>query len=440
MHKTLLVLGCFTIPAAISQLNAGQLTELHQTLVTDAPTVEAAQYISKAAEQQVVTEKRNYLPKLSVDAKELQVHQRVSRDDTGIFTEGSDTYENTRAKIELDQPLIDLSLKPKVESARALQAHQEDMLALAKERQTRRVLEHYIDASRYFALQASYTRVVDRLEAELTKVSKSFDAKLATVSDVEHVKLALSAMQHEQRVNREQLEFKLLDLNLNADALDNGWVQLAEDAQLDDFTEGRTPRENSLEVSALQAETQAFGQRIKSTKREDLPRLSLYGLYQYDNSDGSVFGGGRTFSGYEVGLSLTWDLFDRGINRSEARRLGYLKRAKEAEMRAIQGRTNRDRQIAEHSLMLAQKNVSNIGQLVEHHNAIRKAAEKSHEVGGTESYLNMINSFLLYESQIRQYESARFDYLNKQIQFYGQSFGWNAALVAAVDNQFIPTK
>ncbi len=441
MKSALLTLGIATIPAlALPQLHAGPLMELHKALVTDAPAIEAAQYLSQAAEQQVVTEQRNYLPKVSVNAKELWVSQDVSRDETGIFAEGSDEYKNTRAKLEIDQPLIDLSIKPRVDSARALHEHQEHMLSLAEARQTREIIEHYIDATRCYALQESYTRVITRLESELEKVTKSFDAKLATVSDVEHVKLALSSMQHEQRVNQEELEFKLLELNLDASALDTGWGRLAQDASLDGYEEGRSATGKNLEVSALQSEVQAFEKNIKAKQREDLPRLSLYGLYEHDDADGSVFGGGRTFSGYEVGLSLNWELFDRGINRSEARRLGYLKRAKEAEMRAIAARVSRDQKISEHSLNLARENMINIGKLVEHQDAIRQAAERAHEVGGTESYLSMVNSFLLYESQVRQYESARLDYLLKQIRFYGQSFGWETELVAAVDNLFVAAK
>ncbi len=434
-HKLYQTLA-FTV-CILHTANAGKLIELYEADTLDSPSIESAEFSLKAAEQRISTEKKNYLPRISANAKELWVDQDIKQRNTSVFQDGRDGYGNTRAKVELDQPLIDLTIKPKVEAAKSLYESRQHLLEIRKSEQTQRLLDTYIEASQYYGLLASHERVIKRLESELTKVSKSFEEKLATVEDLENVKAALSAMRQEKRIHEEKLKFKLLDLGVSPENIDQDWVTLAKDANLNNYAPAEASEGNSHLLQAVQAEVTAYTHQISALKRKELPRLSLYGLYQHDDADGSQFGGERRLTGYEVGVSLDWNIFDRGISRSEAKELYYLKRAKEADLRILAAEEKREEQIAELSTKLAQSNLDNLKELIKHQDAIREAAERAYESGGNRSYINMVNAFLIYESQVRQYIVGQHAALSQQINSLGNRYGWNHDLVTAVDQLFV---
>ncbi len=422
------------IAMTVATTSAGPLTNAYEQFKNNHPGLQAQDYILKAAEQDVITEKRGYMPTVFVEAKQLAVGQDINQSGPGVYQEGSDNYGNQRAKLEIDQPLIDLSVKHKVAEAEAKRRLQSGMLQTKEGEVTQHFVQTFTNAMRFAQLVASLDRVVTRLDRELANISKSFEKQMATVEDVENIKSALVAMRQEKLLFEQEHDRCLAELGLTREATAGLSVPDSKHLKLP-VPVGTVPM-HSPEANVLQAEIDAYQSKIAATHGEDMPRLSLYGLVQRDDAGGSEFGGPRTLNGYEAGLVLRWNVWDGGMNRSEAKKLEFLRLAKEAELKAQRARASRDNDLASHGLKLSQSNLESLDKLVEHQATILKAIETSYKEGGETSYINMVNAYLIYESQIRQQAHGRFDYINKQAELYALHTGWTSGLIQDLDRMF----
>ncbi|QQL44104.1 TolC family protein [Sulfuriroseicoccus oceanibius] len=428
------VAGLMVASAALTQAEAGKLNNAYESFLAGNPDLVSQNYLVKAAGQEVVSEKRGYLPKMELELRQLAIGQDIDQDGEGVFQEGSTNYNNTRAKLEIDQPLLDFTLKHKVDQAKAKQRYQSALLESKEEELTEQFVESFLEAVRLANLEASHQRVVRYLEAELGRVSEGLKERVATVEDVENIKSALVAMKQEQRLLGQQRQRLLMSLGLDQKATAGLTLGGSRELTMPATAKGEVNADPQLQ--ALQAEIDALESQIKSVSRKDVPRLSLYGLALHDDSDGSLFGTGRTLNGYEAGVMLKWDCFDRGINRSEAKRLSYMKKAKEAVLAALVERNSRQSSFSEQSLQLARVNLRSLDELVAHQATIHKATETAYREGGEKDYIQMVNAFLIYESQVRQQINGRFNFLKTQADLYAAKGGWSRELVAQIDRVF----
>ena len=377
------------------------------------------------------------MPVVIAEARQLAVGQSISQDESSVFQSGSDNYGNQRAKIEIDQPLIDLTVKHKVAEAEAKRRLHKSIFDSKENEATRQFVTTFSNAVRFAHLVNSFDRVIARLDRELVNASKNFELQMATVEDIENIKSALVAMRQEKLLYEQQHDRSLAELGLSRSATSNIRIASSQKLRL------TSPKDIVLladpEVSMLQAEIDVLASKAAATRSADLPRLSLYGLAQYDDAGGSEFGSGRTLNGYEAGIVLRWNIWDGGVNRSEAKKIEYLKLAKQAELNAQLSRATRDTDLADQGLQLSQSNLQSLDKLVEHHANILEAVEASYEAG-EESYVKMVNTFLIYESQVRQQVHGRFDYINKQTELYTLHNGWSQNLINDLDRIFTSSR
>ena len=418
---------------------AGRLVEIYNQLQGSDEFTGAIEFRALHAERSIETRKRLYYPSVSLVAKELMVEQRISQDETGIFEEGRAGYNRATVEVEVDQPLYDSTISPQIDEAEAKYENQQQLMAHVAEQKTRLVVESFINATKYYALNDSYERVITRLEEELVKAEQRFDVMVATFSDVENVKFSLATIRHEQSINNQRLKYELLHLDQGEQAMEQRWVALSEDFNVSDLAGSLTSKLQNHEVNALKAEVVEVEKRMAAVDKKDWPRLSLVGRYIYDDSAGSVFGGARTFSGYEFGVKIKWDLYDRGVNRSESQSLNYLKMAKEVEVRNKVKQLERDKAVTQMNLEQSKSDINNLKIIVDHQDTIRAAVERSFTTGGTESFINVINSFLLHEFSLRKWESARHDGLFITVDHLGREYGWDDTFVQVVDKLFMDT-
>lgn len=429
----------YTLPALLffacplSSLQAGLLSETYQNFTENNLNSKAVDYLSLAAEEEVNIARKEYYPRLSMQAMQLAVGQDIRQSGTAVFQEGYDDFGNTRFQFQLDQPIVDLTLKYKVASAEASKEVVAETKRLRESEQTQYFVFTILNAARFATLENAMGRVIDRMERESRAVTKNFHEKLATVEDLENVRTAFSAMQQERRAFQQQLELSLFELGLDASLAQS--LILDADSALDLETSGN--KAFAPQVSVLQAEIDVFDSRIKATRLKDAPRLSLYGLYEFDDAGGSQFGGERTLNGYEVGVALRWDLFDRGINRAEARRLSHLKMAKQSEIQALPSQQERKIEFSKQKAAIARKSLDSLEEQIASHQTILKATERAYEEGGDKSYINMVNVFLTYEALLRQQIHGKFDYLQAMINVSAAESGWRPELVHALDKLFV---
>lgn len=430
------LLGAISGVALVSgHLRAGVLQDVYDG--AKASTPDAARYELLAAEQNVKTQQLRWMPRVSTTARELWTYQDVSESGSLVFQEGNDNYDVTRVTVEIEQPLFDSTIKPRIDASRARLEQQQLRTRASTEWQTRLIVEGFLKTVRLQALVRSSDRVIARLEKELEGVTKSYDAKVATITDVQNIKLALAGMKRERNNFVQQLRYDLAAMGPSAEALKSAGVQMVEDADLDAIFPP-LPAEQSRLASAgiLGAEVDEIGHQSAAAARRSLPTVGFYAQYGLDKAGGSVFGGSRDFNAFEVGVVVRWDIFDRGMNRSEAREFTYRQRAKEAELKALQSEHARIDEYGRELLDQAGDGVAELADLVQQHEVLQEASARAYEAG-KESYLNSITAYLAYEATLRELITAKHDQFIRHVTFYADSAGWDEVLVQKVDGLFV---
>lgn len=428
-----LALGLTAALALSGSASGGQLAGIYAEVLAQDPGVAAARFKELAARQRIATARRGTRPKVSLHVRELWVDQTVEHDQIAVLREGNEGFANDRVNVNFDQPLFDATIRPRVRAAELAHTKQELMTRTASGRLVQRLIESYVDAAHQASHSRSLDRVVAHLEDELQAVEKRFKAKLATVVDVETVKLNLAAAQGERNVWLQNLDYQLLSLGVEPGTL--VLKDLPASADISSLGKFEETRAENPEVAILAAEAEILEQERVGTLRLARPRLSLHGLYELDDADDSVFGGARQISAVEVGVAVRWDLFDRGESRSKAKEYEYEILAKKAERDAAAERTRRIARQSEQSLARIGQRVEHAQRLMEHQATILASVRRGHDAG-TQSYVHVIEAFLLHESRIRDWNTARFNQLGNLVRFRGEATGWSQDLIAQVDALF----
>ncbi|MCF3651503.1 TolC family protein [Synoicihabitans lomoniglobus] len=424
----------------LASLRAGTLMDIYEAAIVADLNVEVAEYELRAAEQQIQTQRQQYFPRLFVIGRESFVEQDISATDTTIYREGITRFSNTLLNVEVSQPLYDPTIAPEVEAARARYRRQHNFNREMRELRTQRIVEGFLRTVRLYELSGSADRVIQRLQKELEGVSKSYDVKLATIADVQNVKLSLAGMKREKNNYVKQLHYELANLGVGGEVLKSSWVELSPEASLAEAVAAAAVETNSHpQQETLEAEIDELEHQITATQRRTWPVLSLFGRYELDNADGSVFGGARDITGYAAGVAVQWDIFNRGINRSEAKTFTYRKLAKERQLKVSQVQQEKSDRYRQELMNQSRRSVLELEDLVAQHAVLRDSSARAYEAG-KQSYIESITAYLAYESTVREWENARYDRLLSEINFYGQSRGWNEAFVRQVDDLFEPAE
>lgn len=339
--------------------------------------------------------------------------------------------------MELEQPLFDATIQSHVEASRSRLRQQQLRAELSNDWQTRLVVEGFIRAVRTQSLIRSSDRVIARLEKELDGVSKSHEAKVATITDVQNIKLALASVKRERNNFVQQLRADLGAIGPASRQLLDANLQIADGADLAArFPASATTETRKAAVAILEAEASEIGHRSAAAARRSLPTLGLYAQYGLDSAAGSVFGGARDLNAFEVGVVLRWDIFDRGINRSEAREWNYRCLAKEAELKAVLAEQERAEEYGRGLLDQSGDGIAELADLVKQHEVLQTASARAY-AEGKESYMNSITAYLAYEAAVRELITAKHDQVLRHVGLYAASAGWDEALVQKVDGLFV---
>lgn len=433
-HRALLI-GLFCTLLAQSS-HAGLLNDLYLARPDLAPAATAADPGYMAAEMDLEMQRRRYLPKIDARASELWISQSIRQSGNVAFPSGSEQYRGRRMGIDLDQPIYDPTIRPQIEAARARIRQARSLGRANTEQQTRALVEEFIRASRHHTLIESTQRVITRLETELAGVTRSQEARVATVSDVQNIRLALSATKLERSKHKQSFMRAVAGLGAEEPA-SQGWAAFRSDASplaLADAALGHSSE--SAEVDLLYATADEQKYKAQASRRRSLPVLSLSGYYGTDSADKSLFGGPRDFRFFEGGLTVRWAIFDRGMNLSEARQLTYRQRAAEAAALTLSGELRRDRSEERRLLDESATAVAELAEIVNQHAILKDASSRAY-AAGQESYMNAIRAYLSHESAFRDLTNARHDLLERSVAHLAEAIGWNENLVHQVDPLFV---
>ena len=433
-HRALLI-GLFGT-LLVQSASAGLLNDLYLTrsdLASKATTDDPGY---KAAEMDLQMQQRRYLPKIDARASELWITQSIRQSGNTVFPSGSEQYRGRRMGIDLDQPLYDPTIRPQIDAARARIRQTQSLGRASTEQQTRALVEGFLQASRHYVLIESTQRVITRLETELSGVTKSQEARVATVSDVQNIRLALSATKLERSNHKQGFMRAVSELGA-AEPASHGWSEFRPDANpltLADAALGHSSESAQVDLLYATADEQKY--KAQASRRRSLPILSLSGYYGTDSADKSLFGGPRDFRFFEGGLTVRWAIFDRGMNLSEARQLTYRQRAAEAAALSLSGELRRDRSEERRLLDESAAVVAELAEIVNQHAILKDASARAY-AAGQESYMNAIRAYLSHESAFRDLTNARHDLLERSVAHLANAIGWNEELIYQVDALFV---
>lgn len=420
--------------------HAGTLLDIYSKAITEDSAGSVAQYRIKAAEQNVITQKRHYLPRLSALDRELWIYQDIVESGNPVFNTGSADYASNHFSLELDQPLYDSTIQPLVRASKARKQQVQARQEVAANQKTQEIIEAFLRVARFQDLIQSSDRAIARLEKEQDSITKSHDAKIATFTDVQTINLALASLKRERSNFNQQLYYALTRIGIGGEILESKRIRLASNADVASSLTAMDDDENHRpEIEILRAEAAELGHQATAANRLSWPVLSLYSQYNIDKDGGSVFGGSVDVRSYGIGVAVRWDIFNRGVNRSTAKELKYQKMAKEAELQNILRQRDRENAYGRVLLKQSKRNVDELADLVKQHKVLMDAAARAYKEA-KDSYLNSITTYLAYEATVREWINARNDLLLGRVSFCAQSTGWNAGLVKKVDALFITSK
>ena len=423
---------------------AGVLLDIYSEAVESAPVKKAGDLRAQAAKQNVTTKKRSFLPRLLVDARELWVTQDTTLSGDGLGTRNnSSDYANTRANVELDQPIYDPTIKPKIEEAKAHERLINSQSQFVIEMRTRRLIEHFVGAAKLQRLIGATDRVIVKLENELRGVTKRKDAKVATVTEVQNIRLALASMKRDRSNYSLNRNYALVNMGAGGKLLAGQrleWNQAKSPAKWAvDEGEAVEP----AELKGLRAEVDEYAHQASAVKRRSWPVLSLVAHYGLDNGGNPQFGGlrsgDRDLNYFEGGIAVRWDIFDRGMNNSEAKEIELKRQAKEAE---LQERINERERLTANSkelLKYSKRSMNELAGLMEEYRVLRDSSARAYKAGQG-SYMDSISAYIAHESALRDWTEAQYALLHRQISHHAEASGWNKSLVSKVDNMFTAVK
>lgn len=423
-----------------NESKAGVLLEIYtKAMATDA-TVKSADYLTKSAEQNMVTEKRRYLPRLTALDRELWIYQDVIESGNPAFQNGTANYGSNHFEVQLDQPIYDPTIQPLVQASMDRKKQAQARGKEAANLRTRQIVEGFLQVVRFHDLIQSSDRAIARLEKEQAAVSKSYEAKVAPIADVQSISLSLAAMKRERNQFTQQVYLGLARMGASSDIMKSSWVHLAPKANPSSrLVASARNGSQQAELEILQAEASELDHQASAAKRRSWPVLSLFGRYNLDKDGGSVFGGPLDIRTYGVGVAVKWDIFDRGMNLSEAKELNYRKQAKEAELKGILDEQARADAYGRELLNQMNRSTNELVDMVQRHKALMEISARAY-AEGKESYLNSISAYLAYEATVREWTNAQNDLLKSQVAFYAESAGWNVELIKTLDAMFVATK
>jgi outer membrane protein TolC len=422
---------------ATQESHAGGLLDVYNQLsATSDPTASVSQYKTKAAEQNVITQKRGYLPRLTVNANVAWAYQDIIESGSPLFPSGKEDFDRTRSQVEFDQPLFDPSIKSSIDVSKAQLKQTEAKGRLSQEYHTQRIIHEYLRLARFKELIGSADRVITKLESESESITKSNNAKIATINEVQSIKLSLAAMRRERNNFELQQNRSLAILGVGPEAVKAATIN---PNSLKSFAADASPKapleENQAEIRVLEAEAAEFASQAKLEKKRWLPTVSLYAQYGLFKDGGSVFGGPLNQNIYEAGLVLRWNIFDRGIGRSKAKEYEYLVKAKEAELAMKQQENQRLDNASKHLLSQSTRSLDELADIVEQSKVLKDSAFRAYDAG-KETYINFISAYLASEASIREWIAARHELVMNQVIVNAQTQGWNRTLVENVDRLF----
>ncbi len=439
-RKVALFLSCASVLTVVSNAYAGGLLDSYNTIVSQEYQSEVASALnSMSLEERVKVQRSKLRPSLTLSAAEVRRRQDISTSGNSLIRSGDATFDNSRRMATVKQPLFDPQLRGELALAKLEYKGSLDLSEQDQQLQIADYFVNFVEASMLDRIGDSYQRALSSLKKEQAIAEEKRELKIVTVHELDTIKLhtlrlakfsRLSESRYDRTINYLE-SFKLSgqgvvlgSMNQDLDSSDQFKLAINPNADISD-----------IEVNKLSNQISRLDQTIKNIKSHRWPTINAVGLYEFDDAAETIFGGENRVSNYEVGITLEWTLFSGGGSKHKVREAKFAKRSQQAMLK----KRNRDNRVR---LATLQNEYTQSFQLMQderaimsHRKSVKEAIDKGHRAG-TESLLSKIDSILLHEESVREYEIARHNTLTSFIKLKSFTGGISAQDARQIDALF----
>jgi outer membrane protein TolC len=315
--------------AALVLTSSAQAITLHEAVseaLGTSPVIERAKSVTEEAKWKKVEGYAGFLPSLSANASYLLDKKYAL---TNINFGGAETIvpqiiPNSQLTLTATYPIFE-----GFASTNRLHAANEGLSAANNEFEWNKFkIEMDITLAYYRTLANKILKSVAEqnlkvLNDHLKDVKLFKSSGMATNYDVLRVEVQVSNAEtdllnaQDNIVISEQNLLELLGKNSGTIEV-NGELPVLDDKLLNSLAENNV--QTRLDIQALKNRIEALSYTDKAQNSYFIPRLSLFGQYQYyNNLNTSLTDTDMYRSAYQVGLQFTWNIFDAGTSFSRSR-------------------------------------------------------------------------------------------------------------------------
>jgi outer membrane protein TolC len=265
------------------------------------------------------------LPRVGLSIQYIQTQQEIVNQDNETFQEGTSEYPTTRVTFSVRQPIYDPTRFRQLPLARA----EEELIAAqavaARNDLTLMLIDAYLDVARA-QLAVEQARVMVRarsqLESDLALQVESGTAEADTLLRAQGDVFEARAMQSEREFDLTTALFELYRYtgpDVTGVSYAGASVGVPNLPQLLSTFSPERLRQTAPAIQVAQAELAVAERQERVARGAFQPTANLSLEYEYEETEGSLFGGGSTVQSTELGLNVDWTIYEGGIRRSRVR-------------------------------------------------------------------------------------------------------------------------
>lgn len=265
------------------------------------------------------------LPRVGLTIQYLYTQQEIVNQDNETFQEGASAYPTTTMTFSVRQPLYDPVRFRQLPLARAEQELVATEAEVARGELSLRLVDAYLDVARaQLALRQSVETIQARtqLERDLRFQLDAGRIELDPVLRAQGDLLEANAIRAERELELSEALFELYRFtgsDVTAVSYDGASVGISDfQALINTFTASRLDGTNPA-IQVAKAQVAVAERELAATRGAYQPTVDLSLELEYEQTEGSLFGGGSTVSSTEMAITGDWVIYEGGVRRSRVR-------------------------------------------------------------------------------------------------------------------------
>lgn len=400
----------------VTDASALDLQSAYELALKNDPNLQKAFSEYSAAKELKSQAVSKLLPIIGANAEYIHTGQEIVSSDNQVFGSGSTEFPTYIYSLTLNQPLFRLDSVVGYSQAKKQVLHAESLLKIAEQEMIIQVVDSYLQVlsakDRLSAAKAEKTAVLENYES----VRIGYESGRLPITELYDAKARLSQVLAGEIESQHFLDDAINALQEFTDSFDEKIFVLKEDIDFPssdpDDIEIWTQKalDQNINLISKKLAVQVAKDEVKRQKAGHMPSLDLSGKFNYNETEGSLFGGGSEVETAEVAVSLNIPIFQGGYISSKTREAAHFLTAaqkdSEKEHRAVY-------RFVRSSFQGLKSSIDRVNALKESVKSFALASEAKLEGFNSHLYpfLSYLDAIRDLEVAKQEYARARYDYI-----------------------------